>query len=344
MLNTSEWVSVGHPDKVCDYISSYVLDRYLELDPKTRYAVEVQMKDNYVSLAGEVTTTAKVTEEMRNAWVREAVVAVGYNAAYCKRWGSDNAPNGEALEIVWHLSQQSPDIAKGVNADGWGDQGIFWGMAVNDASTNYMPKDYFYAKRIGQELYKMAKDNGVIGLDIKTQVAMDDNQVVGVVIAAPCRNRDLSDFELDANCLVRKIVGRRVRNLIINGTGAYVRHGSIGDCGTTGRKLAVDFYGGNCRIGGGSPWTKDGTKADVALNIYARAKAMEEMCKYGQTACYCALSCCIGRSEIDVSVRDNNGQEIVRYGENKPASQLIEKLGLTKPCFAFKCLNGLFWC
>lgn len=342
MKTTSEFVSVGHPDRVCDYISSYVLDRHLEADPKTRYAVEVQMKDNFVTLAGEVTSAAKFTRAQLDQFVREAVAEIGYTAAYQRKWGEDNAPCADKLAIAWHLSQQSPDIAQGVDNAGWGDQGIFWGMACNSPATDNQPLDHWYARKIGEKLYALAKERGVIGLDIKTQVTLNDGVVASVIIAAPCLKRDFADFELDAAQLVRRIVGRRVKHIVVNGTGAYVRHGSMGDCGTTGRKLAVDFYGGNCRVGGGSPWTKDGTKADVALNIYARHKAVEAMYKYGQPLCYCAIDCCIGRREIGIVVLDAQHNEIASWQENFAPQEIIAKLGLDKPCYAHKCRCGLF--
>jgi len=177
---------------------------------------------------------------------------------------------------------------------------------------------------------------------VETQVEVEDGRVTSVILAVPCFKRDLPDLELDAACLVRKVIGRKPPKLTINGTGAYIRHGSIGDCGTTGRKLVVDFYGGNCRIGGGSPWTKDATKADLTLNIYARVKAREAVYKYGIDICYCAIACCIGRREITVTIFDGQNNQVATWQEMRPATEIIEELGLRKPVFAHKCLNGLF--
>lgn len=147
MRTTSEYCSVGHPDRTCDFISSYLLDRYLEQDPYTRYAVEVQMKDNAVRLGGEVTSKAKLTKAQRAAFVREAVARVGYDAKYALKWGAENVPCSEDLVVTEFIGEQSPDIAMGVNADGWGDQGIFWGMAVKSPSTGDMPYDHFLARK-----------------------------------------------------------------------------------------------------------------------------------------------------------------------------------------------------
>lgn len=343
MHTTSEYVTLGHPDRCCDFISSYILDRYLEADPLTRYALEVQMKDNHVRLGGEITSAAKFTKAQRASFVTQALIDIGYSPSYVKLWGEENVPNVAKLNISEVIGEQSPDIAQGVNADGWGDQGIFWGMAERAPSRDNMPLDYWTARQIGEVLYTAAKSRNLpIGIDIKTQVEVTDGKVSGVIIAAPCRPRDFGDFELDAAVIVRNIVGRKVKNLIVNGTGAYVRHGSVGDCGTTGRKLVVDFYGGNCRIGGGSPWTKDGTKADVALNIYARVKAVEAMHKYGVDKCYVGIAACIGRKEITVTVLDANLNEIAAWSECRPAGEVIEELGLRRPVFAAKCQRGLF--
>ena len=347
MRTTSEYCSLGHPDCICDYVVSYLLDRYLEKDPKVRFAMECQIKDNFVTLGGEVTSTADIDDETIRKHVRDAVREIGYTEANADWWGRDNTIDPSALDITIHVSKQSPDIAQGVDADGWGDQGIMWGMAVSDGNTEMMPKDHYIAKRIGMELYEMAKDGRLeIGLDIKTQVSMIGDSVVDVIVAAPMMR--------DQTALVEAVVVNVVRalspqsdgkyGLTVNGTGAYVRHASQGDCGTTGRKLAVDFYGGNCRIGGGCPWGKDPTKADVTLNVYARVLAQRMLEKTGCDRVYCAVSCCIGRREIGIVYFDENMKEIASTTENRPAREIIADLGLNAPVFAFKKRNGLFSC
>ena len=144
--------------------------------------------------------------------------------------------------------------------------------------------------------------------------------------------------------IVREIKNRFGEDcaVIVNGTGRYVKHGSIGDCGTTGRKLVVDFYGGNAKIGGGSPWGKDPTKADVTLNILARDKALRYLRERGLNEVHCSISCCIGRSEIRVSYYDGEGRCIESRIENDPPSHIIEKLALRSPGYAETCRTGLF--
>lgn len=170
-------------------------------------------------------------------------------------------------------------------------------MATPDKSTDYMPRDYWLAKTICQKLYETRLD-GLIGLDIKTQVTVDDyGYAKEIVVAAPT----LEDGKAAryARRLVDEIAKGQSAKMafVFNGTGRYVKHSSFGDSGTTGRKLAVDFYGGNCIVGGGSPWTKDGTKADLALNLYARFVAKEWAIKTGQTT-YAALSTSIGSKVV----------------------------------------------
>ena len=267
MYKTSEWVSLGHPDKTADYLSCFILDRFLEKDPMTRYALEVMIKDNHVTLGGEITSKAQYSPEDIAAFVRIAVNQVGYTSAYQRIWGKENTICGDDIEVTQHVGRQSPDIAQGVNGGGHGDQGIFWGMATNTPETDYMPKDWWLARKIGKHLY----DTRYAGLDIKTQVTLKDDRIEEIVVAIPMNHRH---FESDiGNAVAFCCNGSREYKLHVNGTGKFVKHGPIGDCGVTGRKLAVDFYGGNCKIGGGSPWTKDGTKADLSLNLLARARA-----------------------------------------------------------------------
>lgn len=257
MTMTSEWVSVGHPDKTCDMIASCLLDRYLERDPKARYAMEVQAKDNHVTLGGEVTSAYEMHPDELKRHVRDAICGIGYTPEYAARWGKGNCIDPDALDIVAHIGQQSPQIAQGVDDGGWGDQGIFWGMATGTGATGYMPLDHTIAKRLGMALYEEAlKGELPIGLDIKTQVTVADGRVTEVVVAAPCK-AEAEQKALRANIIAwladeyGDVFAVAADRIVVNGTGAYVRHSSAGDCGTTGRKLAVDFYGGNARIGGG---------------------------------------------------------------------------------------------
>ena len=336
-IQTSEYCSVGHPDRTCDFIVAYILDRYLERDRNARVALEAQLKDCFCTLSGEVTSSYRYTNAELAEFCREAIRRIGYTDEYVAKWGEGNAISGSGVEVTVHVSQQSADIAQGVNRDGWGDQGIFWGMAVNDPKRGYMPKDYWLAREIAQSLVK----RGFGGLDVKTQVTVEDGLPVECVVAIPI----LPECEEAATGTIRNyvqsILGGDCR-VIVNGTGRYVTHGSIGDCGTTGRKLVADFYGGNSKIGGGSPWGKDPTKADVTLNILARDRALKFLRERNLDEVYCAISCCIGRSEIRVSFFDGRGECLESRVENDPPSHIIDRLGLREPGYAGACEEGLF--
>lgn len=331
MIKFSEYVSLGHPDKVADYISQYLLDRYIEHDPQTRYAVEVQIKGHQVTLGGEVSSKHHFSSQDIAGFVRDAVNEIGYTREYQQRWGAENTICGDMLNVSTLISQQSPDIAQGL--DGWGDQGIFFGYCAFDRSTCGMPYEHTIAKRICKHLF----DSGVGGLDIKAQVITYDGEIKKLIVAIPLQDEADEKFVRDYLCGIAK----RDCEIIINGTGRYVQHSPIADCGTTGRKLAVDFYGGSCRIGGGSPWTKDGSKADLTLNLVARKLARQFAEKYGCDV-YTSLACCIGKQEVDVSVCDasNNilyeGKEIINPAERRKAFKL------DTPIYASMCRWGLF--
>ena len=332
-IQSSEYCTVGHPDRTCDYIASYILDKYLSSDRTSRVALEVQLKDEFCTISGEVTSSARFGTDEIAAFAREAVEKIGYTPEYQAKYGAANVVSGGELKVETHISRQSGDIAQGVDRDTWGDQGIFWGLAVDEPGTGCLPKDYFLARKLGQDI---AGKLG--GLDVKTLVTLDDGKPVECYVAVP-----LAPGEDDSPVVAaaKAMVGEDCR-IVVNGTGRYVTHGSVGDCGTTGRKLVVDFYGGNSRIGGGSPWGKDPTKADVTLNVYARMCALEGMKRYGLPEMRCAISCCIGRREIRVSLFDREMKLVEERTESEPASHVIESLGLDKPMYAEMCGNGLF--
>lgn len=341
MLRFSEYVSPGHPDKVADYISEYLLDRYIEQDPNTRYAVEVQIKGRHVTLGGEVSSEAKFSKADIVRFVSEAVAEIGYTPEYAEAWGKGNAISSGDLQVTIHIGQQSPEIAQGLK--GWGDQGIFFGMACPNEKTCFMPLDHTIAKRLCLDLYEHAEEIG-IGIDIKTEIVIEGvDSVSKVIIAAPIKDMDREDEIMD-NILKRvKMIADPAdgAKIIINGTGAYMMHSTIADCGTTGRKLAVDFYGGNSPIGGGSPWTKDGSKADLTLNLYARELAVELCKKYGETV-FVSVACCIGQDEVDVCARNSIGRILEQRSINLPPEELIARYDLNTPIFASLSKNGLF--
>lgn len=340
-MKSSEWVSSGHPDKVADIVASYILDRLVERDPEVRYAMEVQIKDRHVSLGGEVTAACAYDDNDLRRWTAEAVRLAGYTSEYASRWGEENALDGGRLDVDCRISRQSPDIAQGVDAQGWGDQGIFWGMCIDSPNTEDMPADCFLARAVGLSLYR----DGRCGIDVKTQVTIGRNgRILQVVAAAPLADSGLASALKDsiaAKC--RKYRYGLPEDIIVNGTGAYVRHSTMGDCGTTGRKLAVDFYGGNCEIGGGCPWGKDWTKADLTLNAYARHLAREFMSQDAsrRPVVKCRISCCIGQKDIFVTYLDGFNQELAETVMSRPPRDIAMQMMLTTPCMTKMCMAGL---
>lgn len=331
MIKFSEYVSLGHPDKIADYISQYILDRFIEADPGTRYAVEVQIKDRHVTLGGEVSSNFKPSNGLLRTYVRDAVNEIGYTDEYQRLWGAENTICGNELQVVSHISIQSPDIAQGLS--GWGDQGIFYGYCEYRPDTCGMPLDHAIAKRLCKDLF----ESGIGGLDIKTQVIMRKGKPETVIVAIPL-------MPGVKNKTVRSFIKKRLKGhykIIVNGTGQYIRHSTIADCGTTGRKLVVDFYGGNCQIGGGSPWTKDGTKADLSLNLLARRLAVNYSRTF-KTDVTVSLACCIGRTEVEFVARDKAGTILSKSKSPVLPHEVIEDFNLNTPIFASMCRWGLF--
>ncbi|MBO4672634.1 MAG: methionine adenosyltransferase domain-containing protein [Alphaproteobacteria bacterium] len=331
MQKTAEAVSIGHPDKTADYISSFILDRVIEQDTRAKYAVEVMIKGATVILAGEITSAADLSDI--NDWVRRALAEIGYTDEYHDRWG-DCVINPRELHIINLIGVQSADIARGVDNDGWGDQGVFVGYAAR--SDGKINRELFLAKKLNDALYDLTRHNDNLGLDIKTQVTLNDDEIETVIVAIPMlHDQDLTDF-------IVATIGMHPKNIIVNGTGRYTYHGSVADCGVTGRKLACDFYSTACPIGGGSPWTKDATKADLTLNVYARILACEHLGDNDE--CFVYLSSCIGRKELPSGLIKKIKGGVITYDNlictQKP-STLIRAYGLDKPTYTKLCSKGI---
>jgi S-adenosylmethionine synthetase len=332
MIKTAEAVSLGHPDKTADYISSYILDRFLEQDENVRYAVEVMIKGNTVVLGGEVSST--FVDAPYEKYATEALREIGYDERYADIWGK-NAPDVRNIKVINLISRQSGEIAQGVLQDGWGDQGVFVGYACK--GNGNISQELYLARKLNRALYERAKKSSNLGLDIKTQITLDEDGIKTAIVAIPMlKDEDLSAF-------VTEVLGQKPQRLIINGTGNYLAHSSIADCGITGRKLACDFYEAAAPIGGGSPWTKDATKADLTLNLYARKLALDNLSDYDEVWVY--LSSCIGQACLPSATLkwrkgEKYGEEVLPVGELRP-SVLIKKLGLNKPVYAKMCREGL---
>ena len=344
MYKFSEYVSPGHPDKVADYISEYILDRYMEKDSNVRYAVEVMIKGLSVYLAGEVTSTVSFTNLEIHQFVKNALNEIGYTLEYAQKWGLDHVINSEGITTYTNITAQSPEIGQGVTNDGWGDQGIFFGYADPDEA--YMtPRSHSLAKDLCYLLYTNAKDNGIGGIDIKTEIILgEDGGIEKIIAAVPCRDDEEYNKVKESIFCWYDTVGEdssKRPEIILNGTGNYVMHGPVADCGVTGRKLAVDFYGGEFQVGGGSPWTKDSSKADLTLNLYARKVARDFANSY-KVPVKVSLACCIGKNDVNYSVNTPCEDEIESGTLTLKPHDLKYELGLNKPIYTSICKFGLF--
>ncbi len=331
MQKTAESVSIGHPDKIADYISCFILDRMLEQDKDIKYAVEVMIKNNTVVLGGEI--SGNVNLDNLHEYVKQAISEIGYDDRYAIIW-DDMTINPNNINVINLIGVQSADINRGVRADGWGDQGVFVGYACQgDGMIN---RELYLARKLNMALYDKARTSDNLGLDIKTQITLNNNKIETAIVAIPMlHDENLNEF-------IISVLGEKPDNIIVNGTGRYTYHGPIADCGITGRKLACDFYSTACPIGGGSPWTKDATKADLTLNLYARKLACENLGDNDE--CFVYLSSCIGRSELPSGLIKTVKNGVTEYHNlwcNQKPSTLIRAYGLDTPIYTQLCKKGI---
>lgn len=279
---SSESVGEGHPDKVSDYISDSVLDVCFEQDPQSRVACETLVKSNCVFLAGEITTQANFDYEQV---VRQAIRDIGYV-------NDDDIFHADKVFITNALTQQSPDIAQGVNAQaaegkdtdeqGAGDQGIMFGYACDETS-ELMPAAIMYSHRVNRKLAEIRRteEGKWLRPDCKSQVSVEyrDGKLVGItaVVVSTQHTADV-DHAFIHNFVVENVVKpvlpaellNEKTQYLINPTGRFVEGGPQGDAGLTGRKIIVDTYGGWGRHGGGAFSGKDPSKVDRSAAYMAR--------------------------------------------------------------------------
>jgi len=271
-LFTSESVTEGHPDKICDQISDAVLDAVLAADPRGRVACESMVKDQSVYVAGEITTTAKPDIEKL---VRETVLGIGYTDPA----GGFTAEN---CKVTVNLTRQSPDISQGVNPGGAGDQGLMFGYACNETK-ELMPFPIMTAHKLCLRLAEVRRE-GILDFvrpDGKSQVTVEydgtrpvrvDAVVVSTQHSASVSTETLREGVLE--CVIKPVIPAHLLDAHtkyhINPTGRFVTGGPVGDSGLTGRKIIVDSYGGTAHHGGGAFSGKDPTKVDRSAAYMAR--------------------------------------------------------------------------
>ena len=333
-LFTSESVTEGHPDKLCDYISDSVLDECLKQDKNSRVACETLASKGEVYITGEITTNANINIEQI---ARNAIKEIGYNNANIDI-------DYKTCKIIVNISKQSSDIAMGVdksledkegenaNSEGAGDQGMMFGFAC-DETENYMPLPIDLAHKLAKKLTSVRKSKEIRGLrpDGKVQVTVeyDDGKPLRIdTIVLSTQHVDGKDIEELRKEVKEKIIYKVIpKNLIdsntkyyINPTGRFVIGGPLGDSGLTGRKIIVDTYGGYARHGGGAFSGKDPTKVDRSASYMARFLAKNIVANWYARKCEIQLSYAIGVAKPVSIFVDTFGTETI------PVSAIINKV------------------
>lgn len=362
---TSESVTEGHPDKICDQISDAILDSYLEKDRNSRVAVECMVSKNTIMIAGEITSNAKV-DVVKLA--REVVKNIGY-CDDCIGF------NYKTCLIFTNINTQSADIALGVDKEkeneisskeilGAGDQGIMYGYAFNETE-NYMPLACDLANKLTMKLAVLRKEEGAFWLrpDGKAQVTMkyDENnkplKISSIVIST--QHDENIDYDFIYNAIKYDVIYSVIDNkllsydtkIYINPTGRFVIGGPAGDTGLTGRKIMVDTYGGIGRHGGGAFSGKDPTKVDRSAAYMARYVAKNIVgAKLAEKVEIC-ISYVIGCEEPEAinintfgteTIKKEYINEIVKDTFSFSVANILEELDLRKPQFLKTAAYGHF--
>ncbi|RPF90022.1 MAG: methionine adenosyltransferase [Rhizobiales bacterium TMED168] len=358
-LFTSESVSEGHPDKICDQISDSILDLYLSKDPVSRVAVETLVTTNLVVVSGEVRSNLEIPKQLIEKTIRETVKDIGYD---------QDGFHWETMEVKILLHEQSSDIALGVDSDGnlkdegAGDQGIMFGYACNE-TPEFMPAPILYSHKILKSLSHKRHEGLVDGIlpDSKSQVTMEyqNNKPINVnsIVVSTQHSKDCSQEKIKQ--IITQVIKENLpseyinekTSYIINPTGNFVIGGPVGDTGLTGRKIIVDTYGGSAPHGGGAFSGKDPTKVDRSAAYISRYLAKNIVAAGLSDRCIIQLSYAIGLSE-PLSVYANLGDS-GNVSEDKLVkilSDLVdltprgirEKLGLNRPIYKRTAAYGHF--
>jgi S-adenosylmethionine synthetase len=357
---TSESVTEGHPDKVCDQISDAILDAILAQDPRARVACETLAKTGMVVIAGEITTTAWV--DMPTI-VRGTVREIGY---------TDSAIGFDAgtCAVITAIEKQSPDISQGVTEgqglhleQGAGDQGLMFGYATDETS-HFMPAPIHYAHQLARQLALVRKQETVDFLrpDGKTQVTLEYENDVPVridAIVVSTQHNESVKYKTLRDAIVELVIGPiipkklldKTTKIHVNPTGRFVIGGPLGDCGLTGRKIIVDTYGGMGRHGGGAFSGKDPSKVDRSACYYARYVAKNVVAAGLAKRCELQVAYAIGVARpVGVHVNtfgtgrvsdEKLEKYILEHFDMRPKA-LIAELGLLAPQYKATAAYGHF--
>ncbi|MFZ2125724.1 MAG: methionine adenosyltransferase domain-containing protein [Candidatus Saccharimonadales bacterium] len=311
-FRTAESVSPKHPDKLCDQISDAILDAYLTNDPNSRVAVDVAGGHGKVFVTGEVTSKSKKID----------IVGI------VKRLAGD-------VEVTENIVKQSPEISRGVDIGGAGDQGIMVGYATNE-TPEYLPLEYVLARRLNRYIFKKWPYDG------KTQITTKDGKIVSVV--ASFQNAPQAELLARVKHWLRSEKLAKYDNVDfhINPAGDWEIGGFTADSGLTGRKLVVDNYGPRIPIGGGAFSGKDPSKVDRSAAYMARKVAVDYLKKFGAKEVYVYLAYAIGFEQpLEATVIIDGVQHQVEGYDLSP-NGIIKFLNLKRPIYEQKAQYGHF--
>ena len=356
-LFTSESVTEGHPDKICDQVSDSILDEIISQDPDSRVAVEAMTTTGIVFVAGEVTSNARIDAQ---DVVRKTLKNIGYN-------GLKHGFDGNSCAVLTSIHEQSPDISMGVSKNengvqGAGDQGLMFGYATNETS-ELMPLPITLAHKLTMKLATVRKEKTLdwIGPDGKSQVSViyEDSipKKIDTVVVSTQHTEDISTSQVREE-VISKVIKPVCEDLInnstkflVNPTGRFVIGGPVGDTGLTGRKIIADTYGGMGRHGGGAFSGKDPSKVDRSACYMARYIAKNIVASGLASKCEVQLAYAIGIADpVSIMVDTFNTGKVdeeriesqVREIFNTTPQGIIETLRLKRPIYKKTAAYGHF--
>lgn len=346
-LFTSESITEGHPDKICDQIADSILDEALRQDRNAKMAVEATIKDDFILIYGEADTSAFIDYA---AIAKATIKEIGYHEEY---------------QVLVKVNKQSSEIHHAVVGQdgeiGAGDQGLMFGYACDDTD-NYMPAAIEYAHQLAKRLSDVRKKNAILQPDGKTQVTVEyENGCIKRIHTIVISTQHVLEATQDeiADLLMREVITPVIPDqlldedtiYLINPSGSFITGGSFGDSGTTGRKIVVDTYGGMGRIGGGCFSSKDPSKVDRSAAYYCRYVAKNIVANNLAKRCEVQVAYAIGKTKpvsimvdtFHTGVRsDEEILEIIRKNFSFEVRDIIQELDLLRPIYKETACYGHF--